>query len=574
MNLPMKMIYDRISTNSGHSPILLTAALFAASALSSTLWAATLQGTTFLDENNNSRQEPTEPILSNKTTTIFLRHNPSADAGEGGFYTTETTNGNYSFILHETGSYTLWSSMDFGWVQTLPARGEGIAFYDFTVSDGEQTITIDFGFFQPNNANNTTSASPTPPTPSEPSTPSEPIPSQPDENSTTNSDITPDWSGTLQGTLFLDDNQNGLKNQSESPLANQTVFLRENAAADAGEGGFYTTETDNNGNYLFHIHNTGTYTLWNDIPIGWQQTAPIYGEGIAFYDFTVSQSDNTVTIDLGLFQPTADNAPPVTPEEPKENTPPAPLPTDNTPSTDQDTIFLDISQATPATCQLYGITQDVANHRVIFTYNPKTDQVSPITNVTELGQMPAMTAHPDTDILYYVALSTLHQLDAQTGQRIEIGPTGLDNIISLTFDSDGLLWAWAADLGLVQLDTNTGQGTLVLPTQLTLKGMTSNLAGTVLYGLIGTELWRYEPATNEIAKLCTNLPPKTQTIKVLPETLLPEGLILLGLNQEQTVNLNVFDINTCQPVANKDITMPYQLHRLGEFTVPMAACRQ
>lgn len=105
MNLPMKMIYDRISTNSGHSPILLTAALFAASALSSTLWAATLQGTTFLDENNNSRQEPTEPILSNKTTTIFLRHNPSADAGEGGFYTTETTNGNYSFILHETGAY-------------------------------------------------------------------------------------------------------------------------------------------------------------------------------------------------------------------------------------------------------------------------------------------------------------------------------------------------------------------------------------------------------------------------------------------------------------------------------------
>jgi len=1094
MNLPRKIRHATkvCSTNSGHSRLLLTAALFAASTLSSNIWAATLQGTTFLDQNNNSRQEPSEPILSNKTTTIFLRHNPTADAGEGGFYTTETTDGNYSFILHQTGSYTLWSSMDFGWEQTLPVRGEGIAFYDFTVNDGEQTLTIDFGFFGPNNAGNTASTDPTPepnipsppvpPMPSEPSTPSEP--SQPDEADVTSTSLVPAWTATLQGTMFLDDNQNGLKNQAESPLANETVFLRDNAAS---EGGFYTTQTDSNGNYSFLLHNTGPYTLWNEIPIGWQQTSPIRGEGIAYYELNLAQSDKTVTIDIGLFQPTTDNAPqvpdtskpapptednsaPVTPTEektptdnnptpsapkdthptpvtptdgnptpaeptddnptpsaPKDNTPPAPPPTDNTsagnldetsstsdwsgtlqgtafldqnnngrqdngepslptkttlflrhnptadtsdggffttstddnskysfilhetgsytlwssiptdwqqtspirgegiayydfnvtnndttitlnfgfsdngsnkpnqppyraewaypeilvgepdtqlpiqltltntgslndkytisltqsadwkitglpktvtvnsqqrkdlpiqatlpaiygaetlitvtaqsqndsaitamirlevaaepPSwpraegddnadltlviddtammageylkianalenqlaahpdanglltlelitfkddvvsrlvttdlgeligllrsllpaggddcpnasitalqsalpylsnhgqillvtaapphntdtaeviaqaqqqsatinvilsgtcgqaeadrtlyqnladqtgghfqwlprgltppedreqviattiatiltprltddpindhsegdnypdnydnTDPDVIDLgdnlDLNQPTPATCQLYGVTEDTTNHRVLFTYNPKTDQVSSLTDLTELGQMPAMTAHPDSDILYYVALSTLHQLNAQTGQPIEIGPTGLDNIISLTFDGEGQLWAWAADTGLVQLDTNTGQGTLMLPTQLTLKAMTTNLAGTALYGLIGTELWHYEPTTNDIAKLCTNLPPKAQVIKVLPETILSEGLILLGLNQEQTVNLQVFDLNTCQPVANKDITMPYQLHRLGEFTVPMAACRQ
>jgi sugar/nucleoside kinase (ribokinase family) len=846
-------------------------------------WNGTVQGTTFIDENNNGLKDSGEPPQLTKTT-LFIRHNPTADAGEGGFYTTETDeNGNYSFILYDTGSYTIWSEMPHGWEQTAPIRGEGIAFYDFTLSNNEQTVTIDFGFIEPTADNGPeTPDNPTSPAPNTEPTPPAPTDDKADVTPSSGSDNTPSaptWNGTVQGTTFMDKNNNGLKDSGEpARLTKTTLFIRHNPTADAGEGGFYTTETDENGNYSFILYDTGSYTIWSEMPHGWEQTAPIRGEGIAFYDFTLSNNEQTVTIDFGFIEPTADNGPPqpntysaefshtqhiigepntqvpislalfntgpnndtytinvantaawaltsseqtltiksqqrenlelnitlpsthgaetrvtvtaqsqndpkveavatfpvsvtaqqlttprgdeeadftlviedtalmagenlkianalenilaadidatmlltfelitfkgnnivsrlvtqdmgeligllrslipaggddcanasiaaldsalpyiyngqillataapphntdttqliaqaqqqatkinillagtcgkpetdtalyktiadktggtfqwlprglTSPEESQQviTTTLANLITelvgynigivgdntgnttgDNTDTTgDTDTqntdATIDVNIPTPATCQLYGVMQDSANNRTIFAYEPQTDSVSELADVTEHGQMPAITAHPDTNTLY-IASQNLSKLDAQTGQLTDVGDTAHQHISSLAFDYQRNLLAWAQGTGLIQIDIETAQSTVVLPTQIPLEDFTANLAGDTLYALIGPNLWRYDPATHDIAKQCDNLPDAAKVVKVLPETILPEGLVLLGMHQDNILNLHIFDINNCQLITNKDITMPTDIKNLGIFTVPMAACRQ
>ncbi|MCK5524351.1 MAG: PKD domain-containing protein [Thiomargarita sp.] len=109
---------------------------------------AMIQGSIFMDWNDNATKDTWELPLKTPITTLFLRDNTKANSGQGGFYSTETdANGNYSFPVHDTGSFTIWSGMSQGWRQTAPTRGEGIAFHDFNVANNTDTITIDFGLF-------------------------------------------------------------------------------------------------------------------------------------------------------------------------------------------------------------------------------------------------------------------------------------------------------------------------------------------------------------------------------------------------------------------------------------------
>ncbi|HIE01507.1 MAG TPA: hypothetical protein EYP59_14660, partial [Thiotrichaceae bacterium] len=108
---------------------------------------------------------------------------------------------------------------------------------------------------------------------------------------------------TFQGSAFQDLNNNGLMEACEPVLPNTTLFIRDNAEADAGRGGLFNRLTDENGQYLSISHNTGSHTLWSDIPTGWEQTAPERGQGTAFYDVNIANSSDTVTINFGLRDP-------------------------------------------------------------------------------------------------------------------------------------------------------------------------------------------------------------------------------------------------------------------------------
>jgi uncharacterized repeat protein (TIGR01451 family) len=132
-----------------------TVATFAiGTALPLTGLAATIQGNVFMDWNDNGIKDTWELPLTTPKSILFIRHDATADAGQGGFYSTETgADGTYTFNSPHTGQHTIWSSMGWGWRQTTPAQGEGIAFYQFTLANSA-TATINFGLYDPIEANN------------------------------------------------------------------------------------------------------------------------------------------------------------------------------------------------------------------------------------------------------------------------------------------------------------------------------------------------------------------------------------------------------------------------------------
>jgi len=117
---------------------------------------------------------------------------------------------------------------------------------------------------------------------------------------------------TLQGRAFMDPNDNGVWDTCEAARANSTIFIRDNALANAGQGGFFTATTDANGRYSSISHNAGSFTIWADIPWGGRQTSPVRGEGFVMHDFTIANTNQTVTIDFGIFDSTSATPPTIT----------------------------------------------------------------------------------------------------------------------------------------------------------------------------------------------------------------------------------------------------------------------
>jgi PKD repeat protein len=128
------------------------------------------------------------------------------------------------------------------------------------------------------------------------------------------------FAATIQGVAFMDTNDNGIFDAGESPRTDTTLFIRENDKADAGEGGFFTTQTDANGKYSSIAHDPGSFTIWSDIPNQWQQTAPIRGEGMAIYDFEITDPNQNVTVDFGFFDPFQSPEPPRPTNQPPQAT--------------------------------------------------------------------------------------------------------------------------------------------------------------------------------------------------------------------------------------------------------------
>jgi len=110
--------------------------------------AATIQGIAFIDFNDNGVMENCESPQAN--TPVFIMDNTLLDAGLGGFFTAMTdANGRYQSTTHNASSFSIWSDIPFGLKQSLPEMAEGAVTHDFTISGRNDTVTIDFGFFNP-----------------------------------------------------------------------------------------------------------------------------------------------------------------------------------------------------------------------------------------------------------------------------------------------------------------------------------------------------------------------------------------------------------------------------------------
>lgn len=237
---------------------------------------------------------------------------------------------------------------------------------------------------------------------------------------------------------------------------------------------------------------------------------------------------------------------------------------------------------TPAECQLYAVNDKGLNHSQFFLVDLETELVTPLDEECKGCDIEAMDAHPDTNILYVASGNDtafahppghLYKLDAQTGLLVPVCSTGFEEVSSLAFDTEGVLWGWAKGDGLFSIDPTTCGVTLELPTDVRIEDLSWDLSGSLLYASIDTELWTYEKATGNIAQACDNLPLETEALEVLPETIVPDGHIVLGMHKDNTLkHWGIFNVQTCQVVFDKEIVIdPY--NDVEGIAVPMEACR-
>jgi hypothetical protein len=522
--------------------ILTTLISVALLALPLTSRAATIQGVTFIDGNNNGLKDQGEPSL---TATLFLRDNDRADKGEDGFYSTETdVNGNYSFLIHNTGRFTLWSSMPWEWVQTTPIRGEGIAFYDLTLTNTDQILTIDFGFIDPSTSD----------IPREDIITDEPILIVPDIESIAEDVITPrtdedanadltfviDETSTMAGENLMIANalEEFLVTHLDATLTIELITFQDDVTS--------RIVTQNMGEIIGQLRslqpayggdcpNASITALEKALPYLNQNGQIVLATAASPHNIDTShiiaQSQNKAIKINVLLTGTCDDL------------------------EDEKARYKNIADATGGSFQWLprGISSPEETEAMISTVvidaiisilsNDKTESLS----ATCLWmQNKAMAIHPDTLMLYATAsddslYSNLYKQEEP--EWILVGNTGFKEISSLSFDDKGMLWGWAKNAGLVQLDIEKASATMILPLSVELKDMSFNLTGAILYGLVGTDLWRYEPATRAVTKLCDNLPIESEIVEVLPET--GENLIGLGIHKNDGLSLHAFDINTC-----------------------------
>ena len=232
---------------------------------------------------------------------------------------------------------------------------------------------------------------------------------------------------------------------------------------------------------------------------------------------------------------------------------------------------------TPAMCQVYGVQDKGPNHSIFFVYNPVEQTVEQIGDICQGCDIEAMAIHPVTDEIYLGSGDNavghpnghLYKLNANTGELRSLGFTGLEDISGLTFDDNGILWGWAKGKGLVTLDT--GQGHLELSSSRKLADLSWDSNYQVLYGVIGKELWSYDPTNGDANELCDNLPRKTEAIIALPASVSPAGLVWIGSHNNKQTELQAYEIATCQP--QKDLNLFIGYDDVEGLDMPTAACQ-
>ena len=69
-------------------------------------------------------------------------------------------------------------------------------------------------------------------------------------------------------------------------------------------------------------------------------------------------------------------------------------------------------------------------------------------------------------------------------------------------------------------------------------------------------MWSYDQTMQQLTLVCDNLPLETEALEILPKSILPDGLIVLGLHQNHRLKLQVFAIASCEMVLNKELVIP------------------
>ena len=234
-----------------------------------------------------------------------------------------------------------------------------------------------------------------------------------------------------------------------------------------------------------------------------------------------------------------------------------------------------------ASCQLYAVHDEKRNDSQFFTVSLDDLTVSELGPMYKGHDIESLAIHPETNMIYAASGDDVtngkpghfYRVDGETGKLIPVGSTGFNEIEDLAFGPDGTLYAWAKGEGLITIDLATGKGTLVFPDKTPIEGLTlKKNEGNVFFGAVGTDLLRYDGATDTLEVICPNgLLGETEALEITPDGLITaDGLLLIGTHKVP-FGLHAFDAQTCQ-VIEADETLSNQYNDVEGIAVPVAAC--
>ena len=136
----------------------------------------------------------------------------------------------------------------------------------------------------------------------------------------------------------------------------------------------------------------------------------------------------------------------------------------------------------------------------------------------------------------------LYTVDKETGTITSVGNTGFGEVSALSFrPTDSALWGWAEGEGVISIDTNNGQGSMMIPSSVAqVEDMTWSVDGTMLYGSDNTSLWGYDPQTGDVSVLCNNLPGQTEAIEAYAK-----DTLLFAMHQSDDLSIYALDVASC-----------------------------
>jgi WD40 repeat protein len=218
---------------------------------------------------------------------------------------------------------------------------------------------------------------------------------------------------------------------------------------------------------------------------------------------------------------------------------------------------------------VYAIHDQDQSDTQLFTYDLNEAHLDALGPLYLGYDLEGLDIHPYTHQLYASSgkmRSRLYQVDGYTGNLTLRGEIGFNHVNALSFHPSGKLWGWSKK-GLIQIDTDTGNGELVYAKPLNIQSIAWNNAGTLLYGAAyetsHSTLWVYDGQNLSIA--CDELPGEIEGLEMHPD-----NRLIFGLHDDDALSFHGFDVNQCVVVADAKITTPY--HDIEAIAWPSANC--
>lgn len=149
----------------------------------------------------------------------------------------------------------------------------------------------------------------------------------------------------------------------------------------------------------------------------------------------------------------------------------------------------------------------------------------------------------------------LYVVEPSSGELTMVGPTGFDGVVALAFkENDGSLWGWAEGKGIIEINPQTGRGTLKVPFRVAkVGGLAWTTKGNYLYASEGDKLWWWRDGDGAFMNTkCKNLPGRVEALETLPG-----GMLMFTVDHGKTHKLYVYDPWNCSIFEERSFVTNY-----------------